>query len=92
MRKALTSGRWPRIGRVAVPEELSTPPWFFKQDPISRVLSLTKDGGAEIPATLQSISGLECAAVWSANHVEDRLRDHFDGRPNQWVESLRKLN
>jgi hypothetical protein len=27
--------------------------------------------------------------VWAAEHVEDRLRDHYAGRPNQWVESLR---
>ena len=91
MRKALTCGQWPRIGRVDVPAELTSRPWFFKQDPISKALSLTRTGAEEIPATLESIAGLECAAVWSANHVEDRLRDHFAGRPNKWVKSSRKL-
>lgn len=28
--------------------------------------------------------------VWSPEHVEDRLRDHFAGRPNKWEESLRR--
>jgi len=32
---------------------------------------------------------LEQAAVWSPNHIEDRLRDHFAGVPNQWVEIMR---
>jgi len=33
--------------------------------------------------------GLERAAVWGPSHVEDRLRDHYAGRKNKWVESLR---
>jgi hypothetical protein len=32
--------------------------------------------------------GLDCAAVWSAFHVESRLDDHFAGRPNGWAERL----
>ena len=28
-------------------------------------------------------------AVWEPAHVEDRLRDHYAGAPNKWVESLR---
>jgi hypothetical protein len=40
-------------------------------------------------ATAEECQSLEQAAVWSPEHVEDRLRDHFDGRPNTWVESLR---
>ncbi|MDI1460015.1 Imm26 family immunity protein [Catellatospora sp. KI3] len=40
-------------------------------------------------ATAEECWDLERAAVWSPEHVEDRLRDHFDGRPSRWVESLR---
>ena len=86
MDKPFRSASWPKIGNREV-EELS-PPIFFKQDSISKRLSLYQDG-RETPATLEDCQGLENAAIWSANHIEDRLRDHFAGRPNKWVESLK---
>jgi hypothetical protein len=33
--------------------------------------------------------GLERAAVWEPEHIEDRLRDHFNGIKNIWEESLK---
>jgi hypothetical protein len=65
-----------------------------KQDPISRAFSIywsdpVAGTFGETPATAQKCAGLEVAAVWDPGHVEDRLRDHFDGRPNKWVESIR---
>jgi len=39
--------------------------------------------------TRKESQGLEAAAVWEPEHIEDRLRDHFDGKPNKWLESLR---
>jgi hypothetical protein len=90
MNHAVTRGRWSVIGHAPVPDKLLDSPWFFKEDPISGKLSLTQLGaGDEIPATLAQCKALECAAVWDPEHVEDRLRDHFAGRPNKWVESLR---
>jgi len=29
---------------------------------------------------------LEVAAVWEAYTVEERLCDHYNGKPNEWVE------
>jgi hypothetical protein len=65
-----------------------------KQDPISGALSIcwsdpVAGTWSETPATAHECVGLEVAAVWDPEHVEDRLRDHFDGRPNRWVESIR---
>jgi hypothetical protein len=42
------------------------------------------------PATLEECLTLEPSGVWDPEHVEDRLRDHFAGRPNRWLDSLRK--
>ncbi|MBZ4417073.1 immunity 26/phosphotriesterase HocA family protein [Myxococcus sp. RHSTA-1-4] len=89
MNHAVTSGLWPVLGRVTVPEELLRPPAFFKQDPLSGALSITHDGGDERPASREECLHLERAAVWEPGHVVDRLEDHFAGRPNKWVESLR---
>jgi hypothetical protein len=78
-----TFGLWPRIGHVEASPRPA--PIFYKQDPISKRLFLHQ-GGRERPATLADCAGLENAAVWSASHIADRLRDHFAGRSNRWVE------
>lgn len=89
MNYAVTSGEWPVIGHAPLDEDLKEEPRFFKKDAISGQLSIYWGNGCEKPATLEDIEGLECAAVWEPEHVVDRLRDHFAGRPNMWVESLR---
>ena len=89
MRFAETSGRWKRIGKepISAAEEIS--PIFFKSDALHpERLSIYWDG-VETPTTASEIRGLECAAVWDPEHVEERLRDHYSGQPNKWVQSLR---
>lgn len=88
MNYAITSGRWKIIGNLPVNSDLLANPKFFKQDNITRKLSIYHDG-EEIPATFEDCLGLECAAVWDPEHVEDRLRDYFRKIPNKWVESMR---
>jgi hypothetical protein len=88
MNSAITSGRWRVVGSAPVEAELEVSPWFFKQDPISNSLTLYRSG-VERPATMEDCLGLECAAAWSAEHVESRLQDHLDGKPNKWVEALK---
>lgn len=87
MNSAITSGRWSVIGHDDLagtePQE-----WFCKEDPLSGRLSKYSEG-EEVTTTFEECSTLERAAVWEAEHVEDRLRDHFKGRPNKWVDSLR---
>ena len=85
---AVTKGRWKVIGHASLEEWLREEPTFFKQDSITSKLSLYR-GETESPATLEQCRHLERAAVWDPEHVEDRLRDHFNGRLNKWVESLR---
>lgn len=67
---------------------------YAKQDPLSGGLTIYRvdpasGTGSETFATTEECQALERAAVWSPEHVEDRLRDHFDGRPNRWAESMR---
>jgi hypothetical protein len=66
----------------------------FRRDPADRSLTICRSDPAagtygEQPATVAEVAGLEAAALWSPSHVAERLRDHFDGRPNARVESLR---
>jgi hypothetical protein len=89
MKYAVTDGDWPVIGNAPLEEELLEEPLFFKKDIISGVLSIYQDNDDFIPATKEQCKVLERAAVWDRCHIVDRLNDHFAGRPNQWVESLR---
>lgn len=90
---AVQKGVWAVVGNRPLATENAVEPYFYKQDAISGALSVYHssyvDTGWERPASEAECEGLECAAVWEAEHVEDRLRDHFAGRPNAWLESLR---
>jgi hypothetical protein len=83
---------WTKIGNKELSAELEAEIPRFKQDPINGSLSIyIKE--TESPATYEEIQGLECAAVWEGNHINDRLSDYFAGRKNKWVESMQaKVN
>ncbi|MCU0664005.1 MAG: immunity 26/phosphotriesterase HocA family protein [Myxococcota bacterium] len=89
MYQPIVDGTWPVIGNVDVPEHLKTQPWFFKTDPISKKTTVLKTGNEEFSPEPGQAETLERAAVWSAEHVTDRLRDHFDGVANKWVDLLK---
>ena len=90
MDHAITDGAWSIIGHAPLDKELMVEPLLFKKDEISKALTLYRDStGEEVPATRKDFEGLVCAAVWEAEHVVERLNDHFAGRSNCWVESMR---
>jgi hypothetical protein len=95
MNSAVTSGRWRKAGSKPLTEaERERIVRFCKRDLMTGEPSLywedPRSGEIhEPPASPEDCEGLETAAVWSAEHVEDRLRDHFAGRPNKWLESIR---
>lgn len=90
---AVKQGIWEIIGNLPLAPENAVEPYFYKQDAITGALSLYHssyaDTGWEHPASAADCDGLECAAVWDPAHVEDRLRDHYAGQLNKWLESLR---
>ncbi|HEX2060188.1 MAG TPA: immunity 26/phosphotriesterase HocA family protein [Thermoanaerobaculia bacterium] len=88
MNHAMTSGRWKVLAHIPLEQSLQREPAFFKQDPLSGEVTLYRSQ-TEYPSSAEDCEQLERAAVWEPEHAEDRLRDHFAGRPNQWVESLR---
>ncbi len=88
MNHAVTSGRWEIIGNFPLEKNLEITPKFFKQDPINKKLCIYFQG-KEIPASIEECEKLERAAVWEPGHIEDRLRDYFAGRPNQWVDLMK---
>lgn len=94
MNSAITSGHWPVVGNAPIPESMLAPPKFCNRDSVSGEIMIYHEVPElaphyERPAAPGECNGLETAAVWEPEHVEDRLRDHFAGRPNVWVEQLR---
>jgi hypothetical protein len=84
---AYNIGRWQRVGKAQPPPALLAPTPTFIRDLLNGEYSIYLLGDIR-PATRAECLGLERCAVWDPEHVEDRLRDHFAGLPNQWVESL----
>ncbi|AYC99702.1 Imm26 family immunity protein [Neorhizobium sp. NCHU2750] len=91
MDRAAKSGRWPIVGTVE-PSAVSALDGavFFKQDLIAgSITAYDTKVSTESPLSFEDADRLECAAVWSAEHVEDRLRDHVNGISNKWWASMR---
>lgn len=86
----ITKGKWVKVGEMKIREGLKTEPYQFIQDTLnSDSFELYNPNTGEIiPATKEEAKGLECAAVWEAEHVESRLRDYYAGKPNVWVQQL----
>jgi hypothetical protein len=69
---AVSSGRWPRVGKLPVPAEfaVSIPKATALRDGIYQ-------NGVVRPATPEECEGLEPAAVWEPAQAEERLRRHY---------------
>jgi len=88
MNHAVKEKRWIVVGHKTLEEGLQGPPRFIQDALNWKRFSIYEDGRIR-PATRQECLGLEREAVWEPEHVEDRIRDHYAGRPNKWVELLK---
>lgn len=90
MKFALVPGRWPMVDQRELEPELKLPTEYFINDKLTRHFSAywSSDGSSR-DSTYEECKNLESAAVWNPEYVEDRLRDYFAARSNQWVEQLR---
>ena len=84
----VTEGYWPKVGTLELREDLQEQPMQFIQDALhpDRFEFYNPNTGEITPATKQQIRGLERAAVWEASHIEDRIRDHYNGVPCIWLQ------
>jgi hypothetical protein len=90
MRYAHSKGRWQKVGMATVAPALQQPVSRYIQDSIRpQEIRLYCDGRSGPLVSAADCADLECAAVWDPEHVEDRLRDHYAGVPNEWALSLR---
>lgn len=84
----VTQGLWLKVGKIEVRNDLKVQPMQFIQDALhpDRFEFYNPNTGEITPATKEQVRGLERTAVWEANHIEDRIRDHYNGVPCEWLE------
>lgn len=88
---AITKGRWKQIGSKELESKLQVLPLKFIEDKLhpGHFEIYNSNTGETEPVTKDKCLGLERAAVWEPEHVEERIIDHFEQRPNKWVEQLK---
>lgn len=88
--EVISKGKWLKIGNMDIRKNLIIEPFKFIQDSLNlnNFERYNPNTGEITKATRAQVEGLECAAVWEAEHVEDRLRDHYNGIPSAWVQQL----
>jgi hypothetical protein len=92
---AIKSGRWTIVGKTPVVDNLRNKEKFFKKDPISNRFYIyidSKLGVSEREVSPEECIGLEAAAVWSAEHVEERIIDELEGKQNRWAKILNNID
>ena len=82
----VNKGYWEVIGIYPVNPEYQICKDSFSYDPFNKRYTIWRMGQGQIPATKEEIMGLERMASYGHGAVEQRLRDHFAGRPNYYVE------
>jgi hypothetical protein len=90
MRSAHSTGRWLKVGNAPIKGSLNKEIPRFKQDPLHlENICIYINGQEGAQCTLAECENLECAAIWNAEHVEDRLRSYYNRVPCNWSLSLR---
>lgn len=90
-RDVISQGVWLKVSKLPLRKEFEVLPMQFIIDNLhpDRFELYNPNTGEITKTTKDKIIGLERASVWESNHVEDRLRDHYAGKPNVWVEQLK---
>lgn len=88
---AITTGRWAKIGTLNIRQSLKNKPMKYIQDSLNpeKFELYDPNTGNTKPARKEDCIGLEKAAVWEPEHVEQRIADHYEGKPNVWVEKMK---
>lgn len=89
-RDVVSQGRWLKVGKMDIREDLRVLPMKYIYDIIGRRYEFYDPNTGEItPATKAAVAGLEVSSVWDSNHVEDRIKSHYDGTPDIWTATLK---
>jgi hypothetical protein len=88
-RYVIRDGVWKILGKALIRDELLQKQNLFSFDRHTNEYTIWSPEGRRL-ANPDEIQDLECFASWGHKSVEQRLRDHFAGRPNYDVELERQ--
>jgi hypothetical protein len=77
-----SKGHWPKVGYVPLETAPIPMPEQFMQDIGTGACQIVDEAFNTRPAKPEECIALERVAVWDPVHVEERIRDHYAGRPN----------
>lgn len=83
---AMISGRWRIIGQKPLEPTLLAPVKVFRHPQGSSYVDIYEEGEFK-PYAGEDLTKMECLASWEPRHIEERLRNHFAGRPDPATES-----
>lgn len=83
---AMASKRWKVIGQKPLEQALLAPVKVFRHPQGSSYVDIYEEGEFK-PYAGEDLTKMECLAAWEPRHVEERLRNHFAGRPDPTTES-----
>ncbi|PUV26311.1 Imm26 family immunity protein [Sphingobacterium athyrii] len=86
---AITSKRWKVLAIKPLEEKFRAVVPFFVQEIGNDDLCWIDYNGERIQVSKIECIGFERLATWNAIHVEQRIRDHYDGKPNMYLLGLR---
>jgi hypothetical protein len=86
----LVSRHWPVVGHITLPETLAQPAAYWNQPVGSNDVFIYRQGTFQ-PAAHDDVRELEPLVTWFQSHAEQRLKDHFEGRPNKAIQYLNRI-
>ena len=83
----ITSGLWEKVGKSPIRESLRILPnkYIYHKNEIPEYELYNTETGEITPSSADEVKGLECCAVWDSNHVIDRIKSHYMGKPCIWL-------
>lgn len=88
----VSRGVWLKVGKIPLREEFKIVPLEFIYDKFQKKFSLyDPNTGIITPSDKEQVRGLERAAVWDSNHVEERIRDYYNGDSCIWLKEDNEL-
>ena len=89
----ITRGHWLKVGKLPIRDDLTPLPMEFIYHEFDKLQwhLYNPNTGEMTSSTKEECRGLERCAAWDAHHVEDRLRDHYDGVPCLWLNGVYEI-
>ena len=82
----LTKKLWKKVGIINLREEFNNDVQFYVYHRIYDSFDIySSKTGELIKSTREECLGLEQCAIWGVNHIEDRLRAYYSGKPCIWL-------